>query len=100
MLPIKFQPVMIIWEDACSLDAWSDVSSMPHEPRTIVNSLGYFIGVSDERIILSLNHDTTNDAVSCTIFIPINMVEEARKLTSEGWSSFDVNSLLHMEQKS
>jgi hypothetical protein len=70
----KFAPVFVIWEDAHSIDHWTDVSDIPDEKPTYIYSAGFLIEDRDDRLTLALNHDLTNDSISCVMVIPKDMV--------------------------
>jgi hypothetical protein len=68
------QPVFVIWEDAYSIDHWTDREEIEKNQSTIVHSAGFLIESNNDRIILALNHDTSNDCLSCIMVIPKDMI--------------------------
>jgi len=72
----KHTPTLVIWNDAYSEDDWTDESEVEKDQGVIVHSAGFLIKKTKTHIILALNHDVTNEKVSCTIYIPTKMVKK------------------------
>lgn len=71
----KYTPVFVIWDDAFSVDEWMAADAVVEEKGTMVHSVGFLIKKTKDHLILALNHDTSNDQLSCIIYIPISMVK-------------------------
>ena len=72
----KFPLVLVVWDDAFSVDEWTPIEEIIDETSAVVRSAGFLIKETDKYLILALNHDTTNDNLSCVVFIPTKMVKE------------------------
>lgn len=68
-------PVFVIWDDAFSIDEWSSLQELKEAKGTLVHSVGFLVQRTEEYVVLALNHDTSNEAFSCIMYIPTNMVK-------------------------
>ncbi len=62
--------VRIEWEDAHSVDEWSDPMDNNLFRTDTVTTVGQLIRETSEAFIVSLNVDKHEDRVSCSIVIP------------------------------
>lgn len=75
--PIKYPLVLVEWEDPVSHDPWTSESELDAEFEKgvpIVQTVGFLIRESEERIVVALNYETTNENFSCFIVIPLTSV--------------------------
>ncbi len=80
--PVKRRIEFISWRDAVSVDEWHDsaeVVPMSH----LIESCGIWIGESDDVVVLALNVDTENGALSCVMHIPKGMIVKRRRVSIE-----------------
>ena len=69
------KPVFVVWEDAMSIDEWSDSDELLiHECATIY-SVGFQLEYDDKRMVLALNHDPSDGSSSCVMYIPRGMIK-------------------------
>lgn len=77
------RPVFVIWEDAFSIDEWTNIEDLKEGPSATVHSCGLLVEETPKQIILTLNYDTSNDNVSCVMVIPKDMVRAIIHLDNE-----------------
>lgn len=70
---------VVDWIDACSDDEWEEADKSPINPEHIT-TCGIVYEVTEDKIVLALNHDPANNSFSCRMCIPIGMVKDAQKL--------------------
>lgn len=66
----------IRWEDATSCDAWTDYIEASEMECHTIETLGFIISDSAERLVLALSCDKTEGAVSNYIAIPKSWIRE------------------------
>lgn len=65
-----FKVVKLVWLDATSIDAWSEVDeAVEYDPHVIV-TCGFLLGETDSSYIVSANLDLKSDDVSCCMIVP------------------------------
>ena len=69
------QPVFVIWEDAFSIDEWTDISDLESQCCAMIHSCGFLLEETMDHVVLALNYDTANESASCVMYIPTNMVK-------------------------
>lgn len=72
---LKHKPVLVIWQDAASIDEWGSEADAASEVCPLIHSVGLLISKDSEKITLALNHDTATDSISCVMLIPSGMVK-------------------------
>lgn len=77
-----YEPVFVIWQDAVSIDEWTEPERIGSEPCPYVHSLGFLIEEHEDRIVLALNHDTASGNLSCLIVIPRGMIRAVVSLSA------------------
>lgn len=71
---------LIHWNDAESIDDWTELSQIDHE-AALIKSIGWLINENKKTVTLALNHDTKNGSYSCLIKIPKGMISLKRKVS-------------------
>lgn len=69
----KHKIVLIEWNDAESIDAWTFENELDHEIAP-AESVGWLLNESNESVTLALNHDIKNGSYSCIMKIPKGMI--------------------------
>lgn len=77
--PIK-QPVIIVWEDAYSIDEWFSEQEIKKDNCPLIHTCGFLIENTKHRIVVTSNYDPNNENLSCTMVIPKGMVKKIIKL--------------------
>lgn len=73
--------VEVTWVDAQSHDPWIDKDEVVKDQALAeVISVGMLKSRNKKIITLVLNHDTTNDAYSCIMHIPVGCIKKIRTL--------------------
>lgn len=71
--------VLVLWNDAESIDAWTHSSEVDCGTTT-VESVGFLINEDEKALTLALNYDSGNDCYSCIIKVPTGMISKKIKL--------------------
>lgn len=69
----KFDVILIKWNDAGGSPSWQSIEDYKSWPFT-VNTVGHFIGSSDDHIIVAQNHDWSNGNIGHVMHIPPAMI--------------------------
>lgn len=69
-----YKPVLVIWEDACSIDEWIDPVEVSNDSLPLIHSVGFLIEKDSQRTTLALNHNTDSNDISCVMIIPNGMI--------------------------
>jgi hypothetical protein len=77
----KHKVLFVTWNDAESIDAWTDAVEIDHDPA-VIHSIGLLLKEDKDSITLALNHDTKNDTYSCIMKIPKGMIVSRKFLRS------------------
>lgn len=77
------KPVFVIWEDAFSIDEWTTREELLHGSSALVHTCGFLIEDNEHQVIVTLNHDISNDNVSCVMVIPKDMVRAIISLEND-----------------
>ena len=64
------QVVMLEWQDACSVDEWSDEVEARVARLASIVSVGFLVAEHEDRIVLALNWDSDNKSYSQFIAVP------------------------------
>lgn len=71
---------IIEWDDAASLDEWTDIAEIEAVGHRIV-SVGFVLEESETAVVLALNIDTVSEKTSCVMFIPKGMIRSRTEIT-------------------
>ncbi len=66
---MKKKFVRIEWEDAVSIDAWTERSEIIPALH-LIETVGILVDETDDVVTVALNHDASGDSFSCIINIP------------------------------
>lgn len=74
------KPILVEWIDACSVDAWTEVSAAKEEALPKQLTIGFLVTEDELKLTVALNWDRANDQVSQFIVIPKAWIESRRLL--------------------
>lgn len=79
---MKEKLIYVIWNDAVSVDAWTDISEITPELAEI-HSVGFLVCENKEVLTIALNVDTTNLSASCIMNIPKKWIRFRKNITKK-----------------
>ena len=65
-----FKIIKVVWVDAVSIDAWTDIDEVLADSPHVIHSVGFLIKETDVAFYLALNHDQEAKTISCSMIIP------------------------------
>lgn len=71
--------VFVTWLDPLSEDGWVHRDEVNIKP-SVIHTVGILVTNTDDMIVVSLNHDTDQDNLSCFMAIPKCIIQNMRVL--------------------
>lgn len=80
-MPDKFKRVQVVWHDAFSTDAWTDIDGLDKNPLE-VTSIGYLVAKTKDTVVVA--GTIGQGQACCVIHIPRGMVKSMAVLPKGG----------------
>ena len=66
---LMYPLLYVEWSDPTSVDDWTEIAGAKHDPN-LIKTCGFLVHNKESSLVLALNLDEGEDAVSCFMIIP------------------------------